>query len=204
MENQFEVTPEIMKNAKSYLPILLKEQLAVTAARDCVKTTGSIHAAGEEVDEHSDYMLPPVYCESTSSKARVLLSILLNCYLKVPTSDDSLMCSINDYDDYASCHILNQIERYKSTDMRGKAFDLIADYREMEKYLNSAIYSVLRELNDPITRLVTTLGASASQEGVDMLNTLYEQTKAEIKAETERQERIVNGEEGEPDAGETE
>ena len=202
MESRFEVTREMMEKAQTYIPIAMKEFIASDVARACIKRTKLIH--NHEIEEESEdnpYGISPVYCESSSTKARVLMTILMVFYLEAWSDDTPMLCALDDYDKVASAHVLNQIERYKTTDLREKAFDLISDYREMEKYLNSAIYSVLREVNDPIARLIEALGQMGSEEGLEKALETIQETQEEIGKERERQERIIRGEEGEEGDG---
>ena len=193
MADEFKITKEIMQNATTYIPIGMKELIAATLARACVKETGLIKPEDVEV-EQDEYMLEPVYGENTLNKARCMMGILLAFYLKQRSDDDSIMCDVELYDKWAGAHVLNQIERYKTGEMREKAFDLLSDYREMEKMLNSAIYSVLREMNDPIKRLVHVIGAMGSEEGMQRAIAMMEEAQAGIQKEQERQERIIKGE----------
>ena len=194
MADEFKITKEIMQNATTYIPIGMKELIAATLARACVRDTVLINSGDVEI-EQDEYMLEPVYGENTLNKARCMMGILLAFYLKQRSDDNPIMCDIDLYDKWGGAHVLNQIERYKTGDMREKAFDLLSDYREMEKMLNSAIYSVLREMNDPIKRLVHVIGAMGSEEGMQRAIAMMEEAQAGIQKEQERQERIIKGEE---------
>ena len=90
--------------------------------------------------------------------------------------------------------MLNQLERFKAGEYREKAFDLLADYKEMEKYLNSAIYAVLREMNDPVQRTIKVLSHFASAENIEDAKNKVGALQAAIEKEKERQERIMRGE----------
>ena len=195
MENKFEITKEIMANANTYMSIALKEVIASGKARECVRETYSIHAIGAAEAHDGVYGLPPVYCEDTGVKARIMMTCLMAYYLKVWDDSKPLTCDIEDYDEWAGAHVLNQIERFKSGEFREKAFDILADYRELERYMNSAIYSVLRELNDPAMRILSAIGEMGSVEAFRSTLDVLEATKEGIEKEKERQERIINGEE---------
>lgn len=203
MENRFEVTREMMEKAKTYIPIAMKEMIASDVARGCIKQTKLIRNHEEAKQEQDDmYELSPVYCESSSTKARILMTILMVFYLEAWGDDSPMLCSVEDYDKVASAHVLNQIERFKTTDLREKAFDLLGDYREMEKYLNSAIYSVLREMNDPVTRFMRAMGEIGSVEGINNALEAIKEAQDGIIKEGQRQVRIIRGEEGDEGGGE--
>lgn len=201
MENKFEITKEIMANADTYMPLALKELISISKARECVKETNYIQPMGVDTQFNGEYGMGPMYCESPSTKARILMTCLMVFYLKVWPDSTDMICSLDDYDAWSKAHVLNQIERFKSTEYREKAFDIISDYREMERHLNSAIYSVLRELNDPVKRFMEAFGTMGSIEGIQEAVKSIEEAKDGIEAERERQESIINGEGGDADAG---
>lgn len=196
MGEKFKITPEIMKNTNTYISIAMKELIASDLARACVKETYKIKSHEDNSQYQSDYGLSPMYCESPSSKARVMMTVLMSFYLNLWGDDKAFLCDISEYDDLASAHVLNQIERFKSGEYREKAFDLLADYKETEKYLNSAIYSVLRELNDPAKRILDALGNMASAEMMQNTLNQIQEYQAGIKEEIEKQRTIMENGEG--------
>lgn len=204
MGEKFKITHEMMVKADTYIPVATKELIASTVARACVKPTCMIHGYDEKDEAYynGEWGLTPVYCESASSKARIMMTVLCVYYLHAWGDDSKLMCSPEEYDAMASAHILNQIERYKSGEFREKAFDLLSDYREMEKYMNSAIYAVLREMNDSPKRIMEALGNTATPEGLAQTLESIKVTEEAIEQENERQEAIIHGREdggNEPD-----
>ena len=203
MENEFKVTSEIMANAKTYIPIAMKEMIANEVARACVKETYKVRPHADKTAYAGDYGLSPNYCESVSSKARVMMTILLSQYLGIWGDDTAFLCDIGNYDQWAEAHVLNQIERFKGSEYREKAFDILSDYREMERYLNSAVYSVLRELNDPVTRFMSAIGEITSADGVQKAMDAIAEAQKGISEEMKRQEEIIHGAETEeePKAG---
>ena len=194
MADEFKITKAIMEQADTYIPIAMKEMIASDVARVCVKETSTVRPNGEEEEQGDEYALAPTFCESTSSKARVMMTILLSVYLHIWGDDTPLLCDIESYDQWARAHVLNQLERFKAGEYREKAFDLLADYKEMEKYLNSAIYAVLREMNDPVQRTIHVLSQFASAGNVEDAKNTVGTLQLAIEKEKERQERIMRGE----------
>lgn len=194
MGEDCKITQEIMRGANTYIPIAMKELIASDLARACIKGTYMVRPHEETAEFNSEYGLSPVYCESASTKARILMTILMSLYLKVWGEDAEFLCDPEEYDKWAGAHVLNQIERFKSGELREKAFDLLADYREMEKYLNSAIYAVLRELNDPAKRFMEAIGQIGSMEGIQAALDSIKESQEGIDAENARQEQIIHGE----------
>ena len=200
MADEFKLTKEIMENADTYIPVITKELLANVIARSCVQTTDLIRPMGDKPEGDDILQVEPVYCESVSTKARYLMTILLTYYLKIRDESAWLLCEIDEYDNWAGAHIINQIERFKAGDYREKAFDILTDYREMEKYINAAIYAVLKEMNDPAKRAFQMIQSAFS---ADTINEAVEQMREyseKLEEEKERQEKIVHGEAGEENA----
>lgn len=194
MANRFEITKEMMENADSYMPIVMKEGISASVARACVRDTADIHPLLSKQEDENDYNVPPMYGEDTGAKARIMLTILMSYYLKVWDRDKSFMCEDGEYDAVMESHIMNQIERFKATDCREKAFDILSDYKELEKYVNCAIYSVLREKNDTVRRLMEALGAVGAADNLSEILEKIKGLQDEISEENARQERIIDGE----------
>ena len=118
----------------------------MTADKCCNRL--SITADGEQ--------MPPMYMINDSLKSRYLLGAFVGMYLGMkyePDASDKLLMSEMDYDKWAGSHVLNQMERLKrDTDVRDKCFDLLYDYRMLEKRFHSAIIGLLTVQNDPVIR----------------------------------------------------
>jgi hypothetical protein len=202
MGEDFKITQDMMKNADTYIPLTLKALIADTMARECVRHTYMVKPYGEKPEYKDEYGVPPQYCENAEAKARVMMAVLCVYYLHIWNDEHALTCTPEEYDGWAGAHILNQIERYKAGEYREKAFDLLSDLRETEKYLNSAIYGVLRELNDPVKRFMEALGYLGSAEGVQDALDMIRESADGIEKERERQEEIIHGDLEDTEAGE--
>lgn len=202
MGEDFKITQDMMKNADTYIPVTLKTVIANTMARTCVQHTYMVKPYNEKPEYKEEYGVSPQYCESAGEKAKVMMAVLCVYYLHIWGDDHALTCTPEEYDGWAGAHILNQIERYKAGEYREKAFDLLSDLRETEKYLNSAIYGVLRELNDPVKRFMEALGYMGSAEGVQDALDMIRESADGIEKERERQEEIIHGDLEATEAGE--
>ena len=202
MGEDFKITQDMMKNADTYIPLTLKALIADTMARECVRHTYMVKPYSKKPEYTEEYGVPPQYCESAEAKARVMMAVLCVYYLHIWDDEHALTCTPEEYDGWAGAHILNQIERFKAGEYREKAFDLLSDLRETEKYLNSAIYGVLRELNDPVKRFMEALGYMGSAEGVQAALDMIRESADGIEKERERQEEIIHGDLEATEAGE--
>lgn len=147
MSEKIILTAEMIQAAKDYIPVVIKESWVNDCAEKCFNRL-SITADGEE--------LPPMYMVNDSLKARYLMAAFVGLYLQEKyvsdEKDPMLMCE-EDYDKWAGSHVFNQIERMKrEPDVRDKCFDLLYDYRMLEKRFHSAIIGLLTVQNDPVIR----------------------------------------------------
>jgi uncharacterized coiled-coil protein SlyX len=72
--------------------------------------------------------------------------------VKCEPNDEWLMTH-EAYDEWAGGHIFNQLERYKrDTDLKFKAYDLLYDYKDLEKRFSAQISSLLAVQNDAVIR----------------------------------------------------
>lgn len=142
-----------IKQARTYVPMSEKVAFVEHAAARCRVQV----QVGAENDTQSK-ALPNMYMENTERKMRYMMGALLKLYMGVDfegAENDPYLLSLADYDRYGSAHILNQIERMKTeADVRARCFDLLQDYRALEKMLNAEIYGMLQVQNDPITRFL--------------------------------------------------
>ena len=116
-------------------------------------------------------------------KSRVLMAAYAKLYLgeEFESEKNAWIMSTPDYDRFAASHIMNQIERLKRYDgeVRDKAFDVVADMRDLEKRLNTEIYGLTQVMNEPVTRIIMALQQQTTPEAVSgALNELKDAQKA--------------------------
>lgn len=158
---------EILKDARDYVPTDEKARFIGECAHRCFDpmqiTTGAAEA------------LPTMYKENTALKENYLLSALLRLYLGIEAEaedgeKDEWKLHPAEFDKWASLHLLNQIERAKSdAELKNKCFDLLQDYKTLEKRMNAEIYGLLSAMNDPVTRAIATVQSISTPEYVQGL-----------------------------------
>lgn len=162
MGKYFELTDEIMRNANTYMPIEDKTELAKTIAEQCVidLPTAEQNLQGEKL-----LALPYIKVENRELKALCLMQVLLSHYLGVLDSESTL--TVEKYNFYAEGSILNQIERYKSNyDLKNKAFDLLADFKEFRKFVDIEINNLITANNDPLARFIASIQVLSTPENI--------------------------------------
>ncbi len=162
------ITELDIERARSYVPVREKEEFVDYCYQRCMnKVTINLG------DEDSDAM-PNMYMENTFAKSKYLMSALLALYLnrknEVETVDgDEWLMTDRQYDLWCGSQVLGQIERLKrktSPEIQDKVYDLLRDYKDLERRLGSAIYNGLDVQNDPINRMFLKLSMGTSEEAL--------------------------------------
>lgn len=199
------ITEEAVQEANTYVPLMDKVAFVEYAAERCFDRLNVTMK-----DDVLDLPMAPMYKENTQLKSRYLMGALLTLYLRQayePVEGDMWLMSADDYDRWAGGHIFNRLERMKagSPALRDKVFELLADYRDLEKRLNSEVRSLLQVMNDPVVRIMGTMQAQttpeafqAGKEKLEELTRELEEYKAGKAREMEsRAARKEEGEHGE-------
>ena len=181
------ITEEQMANVSTYVPLRAKTEWVQVVAPYCidkVEVTASQDNGGE------DLAMPPMYKENTERKSQFLMGVLVRLYLhgtweidesdrKEEINDDvtrdyrTWLIPIDEYDKWAGGHIWGQIDKYRSNkDLRNRCYDLLNDYKDLERRLNAEIYDTIRIMNDPATRQITAQQIQMTPEFIE--NTINE------------------------------
>ena len=162
------ITELDIERARSYVPVREKEEFVDYCYQRCMnKVTINLG------DEDSDAM-PNMYMENTFAKSKYLMSALLALYLnrknEVETVDgDEWLMTDRQYDLWCGSQVIGQIERLKrktSPEIQDKVYDLLRDYKDLERRLGSAIYNGLDVQNDAINRMFLKLSMSTNEEAL--------------------------------------
>lgn len=183
------VTEEMLLSAREYVPLAEKERFVSTVATNCFDKL-SIGTGNAE----KDGAMPPYYKENYGLKARYLMAALAELYFGVkffPASEaDELRMLEEQYEAWASGNPLNQIESIKHTSrdpaVKSKCFDLLSDYRTLEKMLNAECYGLLKAMNDPVTRFSMLMEAQTTPEYVQSLMDSVSETQKELESFREK------------------
>ena len=148
------LTKEIIENANDYIPIRRKHiwcrNVASVALQNVTINGGEKNPA---------FITPDRYEENTLARQMALASALAQNYLRVYPEDAVLQ--EKDYDEILSSHLVNQLERMKGDrDVRDKVFNILYDFGELKKMLNTEIYSRLGHFNDGLGRTIVAFATS--------------------------------------------
>lgn len=167
------ITVEQIEKANEYVPFAEKEKFVMEVADKCFDKLNISADSGDE-----NIPIPPMYKENTGLKMRYAMGAFVKMYLKEDfegVDGEEYLMSLDDYDMWAGGHIFNQIERLKNgnADLRNKCFDLLQDYKTLEKMLNTEVYSLLQVMNEPVNRILAHIGAMSTPQALeDFANSL--------------------------------
>lgn len=176
-QDKFIITEEMIANATSYLPHADKKAISAVIANDCLEV---VDVTLEGIVQKAAIPLPQLYKERCGAKHLYLMYYFLTKYLHIEIAEDfdeSL------YDYYAGSHIFNQLERFKSgnVEIKNKVFDILYDFKELKKMLDTEIFNLKENKNDGIERLSASFSLLSTPENVKALNGLLQKTIGEVE-----------------------
>lgn len=199
MENKIVITPEIVKNATDYIPLMKKQEMAETIAQKClVKVLMKYTEKGDGTDS---VPMPDRYQEYHMYTNLYLMGVLAHEYLHIPYEGDgtgkeiidyeNLKMPANVYDQWGASHVLNQLEQMKTDrEMREKVFDLLNDFKDFRWMLAHEIDILLGHNNDVVTRMMQAIGTSIKEMAADSMQGLGEALQNEQPQEAEPEKKV--------------
>lgn len=181
MEQKITVTPQMISKADSFVPLEEKVQIAEKIAEKC----RNIIRIGTAAEAERMTALPDLYAENAERKARFLLGTLAKKYLRIDfdgAEGEDLLLALDDYNRLAGSHIVNQVERMKSDkDVRDKCFDILQDYKALEKMVNMEIYTTIQMQNDPVTRFMAYMQSATTPQAMQDAQADLERLRNELE-----------------------
>lgn len=182
------LTETDLTNARDYITLDEKAEFLAEAAYLCIEKVETGVRDGDRTEP-----LPPMYKENPVVKELLLMGALIGLYFGKefePLGDTKWLMAVADYDRFAASHIMNQMERMKtSPDLRGKVFDLLKDYRNLRSMLDREVRGMIDIQNDPVERFTAAMAAQNDpetwQKQIEEVNRLMEQAQEMQKAAKE-------------------
>ena len=199
MENKIVITPEIVKNATDYIPLMKKQEMAETIAQKCIVKV--LMKYTEKGDGTDSVPMPDRYQEYHMYTNLYLMGVLAHEYLHIPYEGDgtgkeiidyeNLKMPANVYDHWGESHVMNQLEQMKTDrELREKVFDLLNDYKDFRWMLAHEIDILLGHNNDVVTRMMQAIGASIKEMAADSMQELGETLQNEQPQESEPAKKV--------------
>lgn len=167
---------DVLEKSRSYVPNAEKAEFVEYASTRCFDRMELSTEEGESV--------PPMWKENAARKMRYMTAALAKLYLSIPADAEGWELSEAEYDRLAESQLVSQLERMKkstkNTVVRDKLYDLLADYRVLEKLLNAECFGLLSAMNDTVARLKSLLSAAVTPEAMQEMQTQAEALKNEF------------------------
>nr|DAE06426.1 MAG TPA: hypothetical protein [Siphoviridae sp. ctb8j11] len=179
MEN-IKLTKEKLLSMRDYVPLAEKMRFVAEAAGGCFDRMELKISGGAE-----SMPMPPMYRDNTSIKSRMLMGAFVKLYLEAgfeTEGENPWLMSVADYDRFCGSHIFNQIERMKAEggEVRDKAFDVLSDWRDLEKRFNTEVYNMMQVMNEPVSRIMMAMQMQTTPEAMQGLKEELESVKKEL------------------------
>ncbi len=175
---KFIITDEMIRGAESYIPYVDKLTIVAETAEACLEP---VDRATDAIATETQLPIPQFYKERSGAKQFFLMYYFLTRYLHVEI--EAAAWGDEEYDYYASSHIFNQLERFKSGDagIKNKVFDLLYDYKQLKSMLEVEIYDLKKTRNSALDRLQDSISLFATPENVAKLNELMQKNLGELE-----------------------
>lgn len=185
----YKITEEDIRNANTYVPIGEKSALVEHIGENRCFQVLSI--------SYGDETMPPMYREDHELKSRYMLTALLKLYFKKEVEtveDDEWLMARDEYDRWCENHIFNTIERFKSNQgLRDQVFNLLYDYKDLEKRVNLELFGRLNVMNDSLLRIMQKLGEQLTPESIIQATDALSGLQGQLQDELERRREIIDG-----------
>lgn len=156
----FKITEEHMKNAVGYIPAETKWAIAKKIAKEILEDPFDI---AEKIIEKKLLRIPYLKTENALKKKMYLTQIFISEYFgihfeKYDTEEQNF---------YAGGNPLGQLEKWKHHKIYGeKAFDILADFRELQSMTETAVKNRKLLENDLLSRLLSAISSEPNTEGM--------------------------------------
>lgn len=185
----YKITEEDIRNANTYVPIGEKSRL--------VEHIGDNRCFQVLSISYGDEALPPMYREDHELKSRYMLTALLKLYFKKEVDtveDDEWLMPRDEYDRWCENHVFNTIERFKSNQsLRDQVFNLLYDYKDLEKRVNLELFGRLNVMNDVLLRVMQKLGEQITPESIQQMTDSIVGLQGQLQDELQRRREIIDG-----------
>ena len=174
------ITKETVKNAKTYLPLEQKSEIAAEIAQKCITLIETKMTVGNVPVEVPDYT-----GTDTALKARYLMGALYKFYLAIPfepVAGTDFLFSLDDYDRAGASHPLNALERLKADkETKDKCFDLLRDYKELCEMCKAALADNIAARNNPVLHYLAAQAMTFTPEALKELSNAEKGLRKEVE-----------------------
>ncbi len=175
---KFIITEAMIRAAIDYIPFDDKRAIAEEQAPACLV---AVDKGTDEIATEMQLPIPQLYKEQIGAKQYFLMYYFLTRYLGLDIGASTW--NKQEFDYYASSHIFNQLERFKSSDIaiRSKVFDILYDFKQLKSMLEVEIYNLKEARNSALDRLQDSIALFSTPENIAKLNELMQKNLGELQ-----------------------
>ena len=171
----------IRDKARSYVPMAEKEAFVRAVCDNCFDRIAIGSGNGEDV--------PPMWKENGFIKARYLAGALVKLYFGLEYATEAgeeWLPTTEEYDRIMALCPMNQIERIRKSSkdaaVRDKCYDLIYDFKALERLLTGEIAGMRPAANDVLSRFNRMIEAQTTPEAFEKLAMSTAELEKELEA----------------------
>ena len=196
MAKEIVIREKDIEQARDYMPVAIKEQVARLLAALCIEEVPNPASSKAQP-------LPDLVRENRRMRQQCLYGVFAQWYMN--KSEELQMFAYYDRDGekheekanycmdadatdkWAGSHVFNQMERLKrsKTYISEKTYNIMYDYKMFENMLLGAISDEIRGRNDPALRMVQLMNMQATPEDIKKVVDAMEAYKSTRESETE-------------------
>lgn len=194
--NKFVLADKLIEEATDYIPFTEKMEIVNELAESCLE---AVDKSLDGIATETQLPIPQLFKERSGAKQYFLMYYFLTKYLHITIEADKW--TVEQFDYYASSHIFNQLERFKSgnAEIKNKVFDILYDYKALKQMLEAEIYNRKESKNNGLDRLQGYLDLFASPDNIKQLNDLLQKTIADTEvAQKKLAEKRAGAKKAEP------
>lgn len=189
-----QLTKDELKAADTYMPIMQKQQFVNDAVLNCFNT---LKITAPSLSDKGNDAIPDMFKADSFTMSRYLMGALLKYYFHFDVDtvgDDKWLITADEYDRYAGGHFFEQLNRFKSdVPLRDKAFDILADFKDLQYRLEREVQGMLAAMNDNVGRASAWLSFSLTPEDMQNMLSDLDKSQAELQEYINSKQAEENG-----------
>lgn len=177
-KDKFIVTEEMIAKATNYIPFAEKIAIVSELAQSCLEP---VVKTSQSMETQMQLPIPQFYRERSGAKQYFLVYYFLTKYFHFDIRAE--YWDYEQFDNYASSHIFNQLERFKSSgqEVKNKVFDILHDYKTLKIMLETEIFNLKESRNNTFERIQDSISLFASPENIEKIKDYLQKTIADTQ-----------------------
>ena len=204
-KKKFIIDEKMITEATDYIPFTNKMEIVNELAESCIE---AVDKRLDDIATETQLPIPQLYKERCGAKQYFIMYYFLTKYLHIEIKADDWNDEQFDY--YASSHIFNQLERFKGwsinrdclknipiespnyalkakqlrnkeTEIKNKVFDILYDFKELKKMLDTEIFNLKESKNNSLDRIQNYIDLFADPQTIQKLSAELQKTISEVE-----------------------